>query len=216
MTTERKTSAIPPQTVERLATTSLPTPWAMFRCTAYRSSDGVEHLAVHLGPLDGGRTGAAGPAPLVRLHSECLTGDVFSSGRCDCGAQLHQALARIAGAGAGVVVYLRGHEGRGIGLGEKIRAYELQEQGLDTVDANTALGLPVDAREYGTGAQILLDLGVRSLRLLTNNPEKCTGLEAHGIRVAERIAVHTPPTQHNRAYLAAKQERMGHLLDVDG
>jgi 3,4-dihydroxy 2-butanone 4-phosphate synthase/GTP cyclohydrolase II len=198
--------------VERLATTTLPTPWGAFQCTAYRSTlDGVEHLAITLGKL--GPDGTA--PPLVRVHSECLTGDVFGSGRCDCGEQLHSALARIATEGRGAVVYLRGHEGRGIGLGHKIRAYQLQDQGLDTVDANTALGLPVDSREYGIGAQILSELGVTEMRLLTNNPAKYGGLEGFGLQIVERVPIRTEPTGYNVAYLRAKQARLGHLLELE-
>ena len=212
MDTERRTTPLGAPWAQRLATTTLPTPWAIFGSTAYRSTlDGVEHLAVTLGEL--GSTD--GPAPLVRLHSECLTGDVFRSGRCDCGAQLHQALENIAEAGRGVVVYLRGHEGRGIGLAGKIQAYQLQDGGLDTVDANTAQGLPVDARDYAIGAHILADLGVASLRLMTNNPAKIAALRAAGLHVVECIPVRIPPTRYNQAYLETKQARMGHLLDLD-
>jgi 3,4-dihydroxy 2-butanone 4-phosphate synthase/GTP cyclohydrolase II len=201
------------QLVERVATTVLPTPWTEFRCTAYRSRlDGQEHLAIWLGDL----SPAGGPdSPLVRVHSECLTGDVFGSGRCDCGEQLHLALERIAAEGRGVVVYLRGHEGRGIGLAHKIRAYELQDAGLDTVDANTAQGLPVDSREYGIGAQILVDLGVRSMRLMTNNMAKYGGLAGYGLEITERTPLRITPKGTNRAYLETKQTRMGHLLDLD-
>lgn len=200
------------QLVERVATTVLPTPWAEFGCTAYRSIlDGTEHLAITLGDLGPD----SGSAPLVRVHSECLTGDVFSSGRCDCGDQLHLALQRIAEAGQGVVIYLRGHEGRGIGLAHKIRAYQLQDEGLDTVDANTALGLPVDSREYGIGAQMLVDLGVRSMRLMTNNMAKYSGLSGYGLEITERQPLRIEPTGTNRAYLATKQARMGHLLDLE-
>ena len=147
---------------------------------------------------------------LVRVHSECLTGDILGSLRCDCGAQLEQALRAIADEGCGAVVYLRGHEGRGIGLAHKIRAYALQEQGLDTVDANTAQGLPVDSRSYGTGAQILTDLGVRRLRLITNNPAKYGGLDGHGLEIVGRVALPTTENPHNVRYLRTKQERMGH------
>lgn len=223
----------PEPLVERVAATQLPTPWAMFRCTAYRSRlDGIEHLAITLGDLREVRAtsdpshphgpGAASPsgpepvaAPLVRVHSECLTGDVFASGRCDCGAQLHLALERIAAEGRGAVIYLRGHEGRGIGLAHKIRAYQLQDEGFDTVDANTELGLPVDARDYGTGAQILADLGVRAMRLLTNNLAKYDGLGAYGLDIVERIPLRIEPTRYNRAYLETKRTRMGHLLAQD-
>lgn len=197
--------------VTRVATTALPTPWATFTCVAYRSArTGVEHLALVLGALD---ATAEPDAPLVRLHSECLTGDVFGSGRCDCGAQLHQALATVARAGRGAVLYLRGHEGRGIGLAEKIRAYRLQDDGLDTVDANRALGLPVDARDYGDGAAMLRDLGVGAVRLLTNNPAKVAGLRAAGVPVTEQVPVRAGSGPHNERYLRTKRERLGHLLD---
>jgi 3,4-dihydroxy 2-butanone 4-phosphate synthase/GTP cyclohydrolase II len=151
---------------------------------------------------------------LVRVHSECLTGDIFGSLRCDCGPQLDMALQAIAEADEGVVVYLRGHEGRGIGLGHKIRAYALQQDGLDTVDANLELGLPNDSREYGIGAQMLVDLGVSTMRLMTNNPSKYGGLDGFGLEITGRVPIHTEPTEHNIAYLRAKQDRMGHLLDI--
>jgi 3,4-dihydroxy 2-butanone 4-phosphate synthase/GTP cyclohydrolase II len=150
---------------------------------------------------------------LVRLHSECLTGDVFGSRRCDCGAQLRHAVDAVATEGRGVVVYLRGHEGRGIGLLHKLQAYTLQDVGRDTVDANLDLGLPADSRDYGSGAQILHDLGVTSVRLLTNNPNKMTALEAYGVTVRARIPVPIPPHEDNRRYLATKRDRMGHVLD---
>jgi 3,4-dihydroxy 2-butanone 4-phosphate synthase/GTP cyclohydrolase II len=151
------------------------------------------------------------------VHSECLTGDVFTSLRCDCGPQLQTALAKVAAEGAGVVVYLRGHEGRGIGLAHKIQAYALQEDGRDTVDANLELGLPVDSREYGIGAQILVDLGVTSMRLLTNNPSKRGGLEGFGLNIVERVPLETNPTAFNIDYLRTKRERMGHMLGgLDG
>jgi 3,4-dihydroxy 2-butanone 4-phosphate synthase/GTP cyclohydrolase II len=148
------------------------------------------------------------------VHSECLTGDILGSLRCDCGAQLEQALLAIAAEGSGVVVYLRGHEGRGIGLGHKIRAYALQEQGLDTVDANTAQGLPVDSRSYGVGAQILGHLGVRRLRLITNNPAKYGGLDGYALQIVGRVGLPTVETPHNLRYLRTKQERMGHRIDL--
>jgi 3,4-dihydroxy 2-butanone 4-phosphate synthase/GTP cyclohydrolase II len=160
-----------------------------------------------------GRGDGSGPDPvLVRVHSECLTGDLFGSGRCDCGAQLQLALANIADAGRGVVVYLRGHEGRGIGLAAKIEAYRLQDGGLDTVEANVALGLPVDDREYGLGAQILDDLGVQAVRLMTNNPAKRDGLVGYGFEITERVPLIVEPTAHNGAYLSAKRRKLGHLL----
>ena len=146
------------------------------------------------------------------MHSECLTGDVFGSLRCDCGPQLTAALERIAQEGTGVLVYLRGHEGRGIGLGHKIRAYKLQEAGSDTVDANLELGLPVDSREYGIGAQILVDLGVTTMRLMTNNPAKYGGLEGFGLDITERVSLESTPNNHNIDYLRTKQQRMGHIL----
>jgi len=171
--------------------------------------DGHEHLALVLadpgGPND--------PAPLVRLHSECLTGDVFGSLRCDCGSQLDAAIAAIASAGSGVVVYLRGHEGRGIGLGAKLSAYALQEGGLDTVDANLALGLPADSRDYAVAGAILADLGVSAVRLLTNNPTKELALELGGITVVARVPLRGTTTVENQSYLATKRDRMGHLLD---
>jgi 3,4-dihydroxy 2-butanone 4-phosphate synthase/GTP cyclohydrolase II len=153
---------------------------------------------------------------LVRVHSECLTGDVFGSYRCDCGPQLHAALRRVAEEGRGVVLYIKGHEGRGIGLLEKLRAYELQDDGRDTVDANLELGLPADARDYGTGAQILADLGIHSMRLLTNNPAKRAGLEGYGLTISERVPLEVVPNEHNRVYLKTKMDRMGHTLDGSG
>jgi 3,4-dihydroxy 2-butanone 4-phosphate synthase/GTP cyclohydrolase II len=155
-----------------------------------------------------------GRGVLTRVHSECLTGDVFGSRRCDCGAQLERALQMIAEVGRGVVLYVRGHEGRAIGLTHKLRAYELQDQGRDTVEANLELGLPVDQREYGIGAQILVDLGVVTMRLLTNNPHKRAGLEGYGLAIEERLALQIDPTPENIGYLRTKQEKMGHLLDM--
>jgi 3,4-dihydroxy 2-butanone 4-phosphate synthase/GTP cyclohydrolase II len=149
---------------------------------------------------------------LVRVHSECLTGDVFGSLRCDCGIQLDQAMKTIADEGLGVMVYLRGHEGRGIGIGHKIRAYNLQDRGRDTVDANLELGLPVDSREYGIGAQILVDLGITTMRLLTNNPAKYGGIEGFGLEVTGRVGIETVPNPENLEYLRTKRERMGHML----
>ncbi len=215
---------VPTSTVIRVATTTLPTRWADFRCVAYRSvCDGQEHLALVLEPAGIDQPASAAPAnrsahpPLVRLHSECLTGDVFGSGRCDCGEQLQSALAAIAAAGTGALVYLRGHEGRGIGLAAKIQAYHLQDQGFDTVEANEQLGLPVDARDYRAGAAILLDLGLHTVRLLTNNPAKATGLTAAGVQVAERVPLHTTASAHNARYLTTKRQRMGHLLaEIEG
>jgi 3,4-dihydroxy 2-butanone 4-phosphate synthase/GTP cyclohydrolase II len=194
--------------VRRVAEASLPTEHGLFQAFVFESVlDGEQHLALVYGDI------ANTKDVLVRVHSECLTGDVMGSMRCDCGPQLHTALAKIAAEGAGVVVYLRGHEGRGIGLGHKIRAYALQEEGSDTVDANIELGLPVDSREYGIGAQILVDLGVTSMRIMTNNPSKYGGLEGFGLNIAERVAIESLPTEFNIGYLRTKRERMGHLLD---
>jgi 3,4-dihydroxy 2-butanone 4-phosphate synthase / GTP cyclohydrolase II len=195
--------------VDRVVETSLPNEFGEWRAIGYENSvDGTEHLALVLGDL-----AAPGPDPLVRMHSECLTGDVFGSHRCDCGTQLEAAMAAIAAEGRGVVLYLRGHEGRGIGLLSKLRAYQLQDLGADTVDANTELGLPVDAREYSTGAQMLTDLGVYSLRLLTNNPAKVDGLAGFGITVTGRVSLPSLPTAHNLRYLTAKRDRLGHQID---
>jgi 3,4-dihydroxy 2-butanone 4-phosphate synthase/GTP cyclohydrolase II len=194
--------------VRRVAESSLPTEHGQFQAYVFESVlDGEQHLALVYGDISTTRD------VLVRVHSECLTGDVMGSMRCDCGPQLHTALAKIAAEGAGVVVYLRGHEGRGIGLGHKIRAYALQEDGADTVDANIELGLPVDSREYGIGAQILVDLGVTSMRLMTNNPSKYGGLEGFGLEIVERVALESLPTEFNIDYLRTKRERMGHLLE---
>ena len=195
--------------VERMGEATVPTEFGAFTCVAYKSTiDNIEHLAFVKGDV-------TGDAPiLVRVHSECLTGDVFGSRRCDCGPQLATAMQMVDEAGAGVIVYLRGHEGRGIGIGHKIRAYSLQDEGFDTVDANTELGLPVDSREYGIGAQILADLGVRQLRLMTNNPAKYGGLGGYGLSVVERVALNTVPTPENEAYLRTKRERMGHHIDM--
>jgi 3,4-dihydroxy 2-butanone 4-phosphate synthase/GTP cyclohydrolase II len=196
--------------VERMGEATVPTEFGAFNCVAYRSTiDGVEHLAFVKGDI------SQEEQVLVRVHSECLTGDVFGSRRCDCGPQLAAAMAMVDKAGAGVIVYLRGHEGRGIGIGHKIRAYSLQDQGLDTVDANVELGLPVDSREYGIGAQILADLGVRKLRLMTNNPAKYGGLGGYGLSVVERVPINTIHTPENEAYLRTKRERMGHLIDMN-
>ena len=199
------------RSVEAVASSMMPTEFGDFRAVAYRSTvDGTEHLALVMG--DVATVGHSAAGALVRVHSECLTGDILGSLRCDCGSQLEQALQSIAAEGVGAVVYLRGHEGRGIGLGHKIRAYELQEQGLDTVEANTAQGLPVDSRAYGVGAQILTDLGIERIRLITNNPAKYGGLQGHGIDIVERVAAPTRATPHNVRYLRTKRERMGHLL----
>jgi 3,4-dihydroxy 2-butanone 4-phosphate synthase/GTP cyclohydrolase II len=194
--------------VRRVAEASLPTEHGEFRAVVFESVlDGEQHMALVYGDIDDVDN------VLVRVHSECLTGDALGSLRCDCGPQLQTALAKVAAEGAGVVVYLRGHEGRGIGLGHKIRAYALQENGADTVDANLELGLPIDSREYGIGAQILVDLGITSMRLMTNNPTKYGGLEGFGLDIVERVALQSRPTAHNIDYLRTKRERMGHLLE---
>ncbi|MFJ3789423.1 bifunctional 3,4-dihydroxy-2-butanone-4-phosphate synthase/GTP cyclohydrolase II [Kitasatospora sp. NPDC090091] len=199
--------------VDRAAVTALPTAYGEFTAVGYRGSiDGIEHLALVAGGLDADGRLPDGEDVLVRVHSECLTGDVFGSLRCDCGPQLEASLRRVAEAGRGIVLYLRGHEGRGIGLAHKLRAYELQEQGRDTVDANLDLGLPADARDYSIGAQMLGDLGVRSLTLLTNNPEKLAALTEHGLKVKGREAVQPPAGEHNLRYLRTKRDRMGHDL----
>ena len=196
--------------VTRVAETRLPTEFGEFTAFGYRSdTDDSEHIALVAGEIGDGLD------LLVRVHSECLTGDVFGSLRCDCGPQLHAALKRISEEGRGVVLYVKGHEGRGIGLLHKLRAYTLQDQGLDTVDANLELGLPADARDYGTGAQILADLGIRSMRLLTNNPAKRAGLEGYGLTILERVPLVITPNEHNRAYLQAKVDRMGHTMSAE-
>jgi len=194
--------------VRRVAETRLPSGWGDFTCYVYESVlDGEQHVAMVKGNVHGE------DGVLVRVHSECLTGDVFGSMRCDCGVQLDAAMKMIHDAGTGVIVYLRGHEGRGIGLGHKIRAYGLQDEGADTVDANVALGLPIDSREYGIGAQILVDLGVTTMRVITNNPAKYGGLEGFGIDIIERVPSVTAPNPENIKYLRTKAERMGHLLE---
>jgi len=196
--------------VEFISSAPVPTEWGIFTCHAYRNTvDGIEHLAFTQGDI------SAPGSVLTRVHSECLTGDVFGSRRCDCGPQLAAAMQKISEEGRGVVVYLRGHEGRGIGIGHKIRAYSLQDEGFDTVDANTELGLPVDSREYGIGAQILADLGASELRLMTNNPAKYGGLEGYGLAVVERVSIEIASTPENEKYLRTKKERMGHLIDMD-
>jgi 3,4-dihydroxy 2-butanone 4-phosphate synthase/GTP cyclohydrolase II len=167
--------------------------------------DGQHHLALVFGDVAGKKN------VLVRVHSECLTGDVFGSRRCDCGPQLHQAMRQVAEAGQGVIVYMR-QEGRGIGLAPKIKAYKLQEQGYDTVEANKKLGYPMDLREYGLGAQILCDLGLKTIRLLTNNPKKVVGLEGYGLEIVEQVPIRIKPNQHNARYLKAKRDKLGHLL----
>ncbi|WP_432152386.1 bifunctional 3,4-dihydroxy-2-butanone-4-phosphate synthase/GTP cyclohydrolase II [Streptomyces sp. bgisy029] len=201
-------------TVRREAQTRLPTQFGDFTAYGYRSTvDGVEHVALVHGDI----TENGGEDILVRIHSECLTGDIFQSQRCDCGPQLHASMQRITEEGRGVVVYLRGHEGRGIGLLSKLRAYELQERGVDTLDANLELGLPADARDYAAGAQILKDLGVRSLRLMTNNPEKTDAVLRHGLAVTGREPMPVQAGEHNLRYLRTKRDRMGHDLPwLDG
>jgi len=197
--------------VERVVETRLPTEHGEFTAVGYRSLvDGAEHVALVHGDLGDGQD------VLVRVHSECLTGDVFGSHRCDCGPQLDAALERVAETGRGVVLYMRGHEGRGIGLLHKLQAYQLQDRGFDTVDANLELGLPADARDYGTGAQILYDLGVRSMCLLTNNPAKRAGLEGYGLTVTGRAELPVRLHPENVRYLRTKRDRMGHLFEALG
>lgn len=192
--------------IEPVETIKMPTDYGDFNLHLYRSRlDGQHHLALVRGDVAGKK------GVLVRVHSECLTGDVFGSRRCDCGPQLHQALRQIAEAGRGVLVYMR-QEGRGIGLPAKIKAYKLQEAGLDTVQANEKLGFPMDLREYGLGAQILTDLGLKTIRLLTNNPRKIVGLAGYGLKVMEQVPIRVHPNPHNERYLETKRKKMGHLL----
>jgi 3,4-dihydroxy 2-butanone 4-phosphate synthase/GTP cyclohydrolase II len=194
--------------IERVAQTSIPTDIATFRAIGYRSLiEPTEHLALVLGDVGDGED------ILVRVHSECLTGDVFGSLRCDCGPQLEAAMRAVAAEGRGIILYVKGHEGRGIGLLSKLQAYELQDTGADTIEANLALGLPADARDYGTGAQILADLGVKSMRLLTNNPAKRAGLDGFGIVIKERVPLMIAANPHNERYLATKADLMGHHLE---
>jgi len=194
--------------VERVVEARVPTAHGTFRAVGYRSLvDDRQHMALVMGELGDGE------GILTRVHSECLTGDVFGSLRCDCGQQLDAALARIGEEGRGVVLYIRGHEGRGIGLLHKLAAYRLQDEGLDTVDANVNLGLPVDSRDYGVGAQILYDLGVRSMRLMTNNPTKRAGIEGYGLSILEQVPLSVEANDENRGYLATKAVRLGHELD---
>ena len=196
--------------VQRVVEARLPTLFGEFNVVGFRSLvDEKHHVAMVKGEIDGQED------VLVRVHSECLTGDVFHSLRCDCGQQLEDALARIEQEGQGVLLYLS-QEGRGIGLLNKLRAYKLQEEGLDTVDANIQLGLPADLRDYGIGAQILVDLGLSSIRLLTNNPRKIVGLEGYGLTVTDQLPIEHPPGEHNRSYLRAKRDRLGHLLHHQG
>ncbi len=194
--------------VQRVAEARLPTPYGEFTVIAYKSrTDPDEHLALVLGDV------ATDDPVLVRVHSQCLTGDVFGSLRCDSGDQIKMAMQRIAGEGRGVVLYLR-QEGRGIGIHNKIKAYALQDKGLDTVEANISLGFEPDQRDYGIGAQILADLGIRNMRLLTNNPKKMSGLASYGLTITEQIPLTTEPNPHNRRYLSTKQKKMGHLLKI--
>jgi 3,4-dihydroxy 2-butanone 4-phosphate synthase/GTP cyclohydrolase II len=192
--------------VERLETVKMPTDYGDFDLALYRSKlDGQNHLALIRGQVAGKKN------VLVRVHSECLTGDVFGSRRCDCGPQLHHAMRQVAAAGCGVIVYMR-QEGRGIGLAPKIKAYKLQEQGYDTVEANEKLGYGMDLREYGLGAQILVDLGIKTIRLLTNNPKKLVGLEGYGLEIVQQVPIQVKANPHNAKYLKTKREKMGHLL----
>ncbi len=193
--------------VVRVAEAKIPTRFGEFQAVGYESVlDGIDHVALVRGEIGDGHD------VLVRVHSECLTGDVFGSKRCDCGPQLDAALQAVADADRGVVLYVRGHEGRGIGLMHKLQAYQLQDTGADTVDANLERGLPADARDYGTGAQILVDLGIRTMRLLTNNPAKRVGLEGYGLEIVERVPLAAHPTKENLRYLQTKRDRMGHDL----
>jgi 3,4-dihydroxy 2-butanone 4-phosphate synthase/GTP cyclohydrolase II len=194
--------------IRRIAEARIPTKWGDFTCYAYESLlDGEQHVALVKGTVSGEDN------VLVRVHSECLTGDVFGSLRCDCGVQLDSAMQLISEAGHGVVVYLRGHEGRGVGIGHKIRAYSLQERGRDTVEANIELGLPSDSREYGIGAQILVDLGITTMRVITNNPSKYGGLEGFGLEITERVPTVVAANPENIAYLRTKREKMGHIME---
>lgn len=196
--------------VEKVVEARIPTRHGEFKAVGYKSLvDDRQHIALVKGEIGDGE------GVLTRVHSECLTGDVFGSMRCDCGEQLDFALGKIAEEGRGVVLYIRGHEGRGIGLLHKLAAYRLQDEGLDTVDANVNLGLPVDSRDYGVGSQILYDIGVRSMRLLTNNPVKRAAIEGYGLSIEERIPISLPANEENRGYLRTKAERLGHQLDLD-
>jgi len=193
--------------IEKIEEVDMPTDHGRFRLHLYRSLlDGVHHVALVRGEITGDRP------TLVRVHSECLTGDIFASRRCDCGSQLHAAMERVDAEGAGVIVYMRGHEGRGIGLHEKIRAYKLQEQGMDTVEANLHLGFASDLRDYGIGAQIISDLGVRKIRLMTNNPRKVVGLEGHELELVEQVPIQQEANEHNARYLETKKTKLGHDL----
>ena len=195
--------------VERVVEARIPTEHGTFNAVGFRSLiDDRQHIALVMGDFGDGE------GVLTRVHSECLTGDVFGSLRCDCGDQLDLALARVAAEGRGVVLYIRGHEGRGIGLLHKLAAYRLQDEGLDTVDANVNLGLPVDSRDYGVGAQILYDLGVRSMRLMTNNPTKRAGIEGYGLSIVEQVPLSIEANEENRDYLKTKASRLGHQMDL--
>ncbi|MCW0217355.1 MAG: bifunctional 3,4-dihydroxy-2-butanone-4-phosphate synthase/GTP cyclohydrolase II [Prosthecobacter sp.] len=193
--------------VEKIEVVDMPTDFGVFKLHLYKSSlDGVHHVALVMGEID------AKTPTLVRVHSECLTGDIFASRRCDCGSQLHAAMQKVADEGRGIIIYMRGHEGRGIGLHGKIMAYKLQEQGLDTVEANLKLGFAMDLRDYGIGAQIISDLGVRKIRLMTNNPRKVVGLEGHKLEIVEQVPVISEPNPHNQKYLETKKKKLGHKL----
>lgn len=195
--------------IECVATTRLPTRFGEFTAYAYENQlDSSAHVALVVGDVAGAKD------VLVRVHSECLTGDVFHSLRCDCGAQLEEAMRRVQAEGCGVILYMTGQEGRGIGLANKLRAYELQEKGADTVEANEALGFPADLRDYGIGAQILVDLGITSMRLMTNNPRKISGIEGYGLTVTEQVALEIPACPDNIRYLRTKKEKLRHRLDL--
>ena len=197
--------------VQRVASAELPTEVGAFTAVGYRSIfDNIDHIALVMGEIGDGEE------VLVRVHSECLTGDVLGSMRCDCGPQLHAAMRIVANEGRGVVLYMRGHEGRGIGLLHKLQAYALQDQGANTVEANLALGLPADARDYGTGAQILSDLGIKSMRLLSNNPTKRVGLDSYGLSITEQVPIEIQPNDYNLGYLRTKRDEMGHDLTLGG
>jgi 3,4-dihydroxy 2-butanone 4-phosphate synthase/GTP cyclohydrolase II len=193
--------------VTRVTEARIPTEFGSFNAVAYESHDGREHVALVKGNPAGKEN------VLVRVHSECFTGDVIGSIRCDCGTQLSEAMRKIDEEGEGIIVYIRGHEGRGIGLRHKLEAYALQDKGLDTVEANVELGFSPDSRDYGVGAQILVDLGISTMRLLTNNPTKRAGLEGYGLTIVDRVALESTPNPENIRYLTTKKEKMGHLLE---